>query len=74
MITQDQFQKIIRLSFTILIHARQTYVPLNTFLERIKIESKRSIESGFIQFLLTTNYFVTRSSHKNENDILLEFR
>ena len=74
MITQDQFQKIIRLSFTILIHARQTYVPLNTFLERIKIESKRSIESGFIQFLLTTNYFVTRSSLKNENDILLEFR
>ena len=74
MITQDQFQKIIRLSFTILIHARQTYVPLNTFLERIKIESKRSIESGFIQFLLTTKYFVTRSSLKNENDILLEFR
>ena len=74
MITKDQFHKIIQLTFTIIIHARQTYVPLKKFLERIKIESKRSLESGYISFLLSTNYFVTRPSLRNEDEILIEFR
>ena len=73
MITQDQFQKIIRLSFMIIIHARQTYVPVKTFMERIQIESKRSLEYGFIRFLLSTTYFITRSSLKNKEE-LIEFR
>ena len=74
MISKDQFQHIIRLAFTILLHARQTYMPLAQFLQRVKSESKRSLEMGFIEFLLSTTYFITRSSLKTKNEVLIEFR